>query len=177
MGDFGSRLDDVILLGKCDDVVKDLARELGWDKELWEMWQETRMDQAEKADGSREGDGEEEKESTEEGQDAKQSKDDGVKDVLEKLTENMANQLSLQEEERTKAETGVEVVPKVDVQPEPEATTISSDSGTSSDVVDVVQGEKLPDEIVEKVEQATEENTTDEALEGKALAAALEEKA
>jgi NAD-dependent histone deacetylase SIR2 len=41
-GDLGTRQDDVLLLGKCDDIVKDLATELGWLKELKAAWAETR---------------------------------------------------------------------------------------------------------------------------------------
>jgi len=41
-GDLGTRRDDVLLLGKCDDMIKDLATELGWLKELKELWAETR---------------------------------------------------------------------------------------------------------------------------------------
>ncbi|EMD39911.1 hypothetical protein CERSUDRAFT_112158 [Gelatoporia subvermispora B] len=41
VGDFGTRPDDVILLGKCDEVVQDLCRELGWEDELNEAWAET----------------------------------------------------------------------------------------------------------------------------------------
>ncbi|OBZ71190.1 NAD-dependent protein deacetylase hst2-1 [Grifola frondosa] len=40
-GDIGSRPDDVVLLGKCDDVVRDLCRELGWEQELDKAWAET----------------------------------------------------------------------------------------------------------------------------------------
>ena len=41
-GDLGTRRDDVLLLGKCDEVVEELAKELGWLKELKETWAETR---------------------------------------------------------------------------------------------------------------------------------------
>ncbi|KAH8104538.1 NAD-dependent deacetylase sirtuin-2 [Cristinia sonorae] len=41
VGNFGSRSDDVVLLGKTDDVVRDLARELGWEEELDALWKET----------------------------------------------------------------------------------------------------------------------------------------
>ncbi|KAL4257627.1 NAD-dependent protein deacetylase [Pleurotus pulmonarius] len=41
VGDFGSRTDDVVLLGKCDEVVRDLAKALGWEEELERAWEET----------------------------------------------------------------------------------------------------------------------------------------
>ncbi|KAI0822344.1 DHS-like NAD/FAD-binding domain-containing protein [Trametes gibbosa] len=40
-GDIGMRSDDVLLLGRCDDVVRDLCRELGWDEALDREWAKT----------------------------------------------------------------------------------------------------------------------------------------
>ena len=42
VGDFGSRADDVILLGKCDEIVTELCKELGWEKELVGLWEKTK---------------------------------------------------------------------------------------------------------------------------------------
>ena len=33
-GDIGMRPDDVVLLGRCDEIIQELARELGWEEEL-----------------------------------------------------------------------------------------------------------------------------------------------
>ncbi|GJJ13181.1 hypothetical protein Clacol_007432 [Clathrus columnatus] len=41
VGDIGSRIDDVLLLGKCDKMVEDLCKLLGWEKELEDLWAET----------------------------------------------------------------------------------------------------------------------------------------
>ncbi|KAF7987051.1 hypothetical protein HWV62_185 [Athelia sp. TMB] len=41
VGDFGSREDDIIILGRCDDIVRDLAKELGWAEELEKEWAAT----------------------------------------------------------------------------------------------------------------------------------------
>ena len=38
VGNIGRRRDDVVLLGECDRVVRDLCRELGWEDELVELW-------------------------------------------------------------------------------------------------------------------------------------------
>ncbi|KAI5896593.1 NAD-dependent deacetylase sirtuin-2 [Schizophyllum commune H4-8] len=38
VGNIGRRKDDVVLLGECDKVVRDLCRELGWEDELIELW-------------------------------------------------------------------------------------------------------------------------------------------
>ncbi|EIN12789.1 NAD-dependent deacetylase sirtuin-2 [Punctularia strigosozonata HHB-11173 SS5] len=47
-GDIGTRPDDVLLLGKCDDIVRELCRELGpeWEAELDRLWAETAPDAA-----------------------------------------------------------------------------------------------------------------------------------
>ncbi|TFK89725.1 NAD-dependent deacetylase sirtuin-2 [Polyporus arcularius HHB13444] len=42
-GNIGSRPDDVVLLGRCDEVVRKLARELGWDNELDREWRKTEI--------------------------------------------------------------------------------------------------------------------------------------
>ncbi|THH27995.1 hypothetical protein EUX98_g6190 [Antrodiella citrinella] len=41
VGNFGTRPDDVCLLGKTDEVVRELVRELGWEAELDALWQDT----------------------------------------------------------------------------------------------------------------------------------------
>lgn len=41
VGDIGSRPDDVLALGHCDAVVRELCKELGWLEELEELWKET----------------------------------------------------------------------------------------------------------------------------------------
>lgn len=40
-GDIGELDNDVVLLGKCDDIVQQLAAELGWDEELKAAWAAT----------------------------------------------------------------------------------------------------------------------------------------
>ena len=42
-GDIGSRPDDVVLLGRCDGVIRELARELGWEEELDREWSKTEI--------------------------------------------------------------------------------------------------------------------------------------
>ncbi|TFK71302.1 NAD-dependent deacetylase sirtuin-2 [Pluteus cervinus] len=44
VGDLGHRRSDVVLLGKCDDIVVELAKELGWYDELVALWDETALD-------------------------------------------------------------------------------------------------------------------------------------
>ncbi|KAI0670869.1 DHS-like NAD/FAD-binding domain-containing protein [Trametes maxima] len=42
-GDIGMRSDDVLLLGNCDDVVRDLCKELGWEDALGQEWAKTEI--------------------------------------------------------------------------------------------------------------------------------------
>ncbi|KAL1736725.1 DHS-like NAD/FAD-binding domain-containing protein, partial [Schizophyllum commune] len=56
VGNIGRRRDDVVLLGECDRVVRDLCRELGWEDELIGLWkavqgEEEPEDDGEAADG------------------------------------------------------------------------------------------------------------------------------
>lgn len=74
VGDLGSRRDDVVLLGKCDDVVRDLCKELGWSEELEKLWAETQRDEDK---------GEEEKKGEEE-------TDKGDKEAFGKDVEHLA---------------------------------------------------------------------------------------
>lgn len=41
-GGIGTRRDDVVMLGTCDNGVRRLARELGWEEELEKVWKECR---------------------------------------------------------------------------------------------------------------------------------------
>jgi len=40
-GNIGDKKNDVVLLGKCDEVVRDLCKELGWEEDLLKMWEAT----------------------------------------------------------------------------------------------------------------------------------------
>ncbi|OSD07303.1 NAD-dependent deacetylase sirtuin-2 [Trametes coccinea BRFM310] len=42
-GDIGARPDDVVLLGRCDEIIRDLCRELGWEEELDREWEKTKV--------------------------------------------------------------------------------------------------------------------------------------
>jgi len=41
VGDFGDRKEDIICLGKCDSIVRELARKLGWEEALQKAWEAT----------------------------------------------------------------------------------------------------------------------------------------
>ncbi|THH17672.1 hypothetical protein EW146_g3178 [Bondarzewia mesenterica] len=40
-GNIGSQIDDIVLLGQCDDIVRELCKELGWEEELTKEWEVT----------------------------------------------------------------------------------------------------------------------------------------
>jgi NAD+-dependent protein deacetylase SIR2 len=42
VGDIGKKPNDVVLLGKCDEIIRELCQELGWEKELDEEWAKTK---------------------------------------------------------------------------------------------------------------------------------------
>ncbi|KAI0269946.1 DHS-like NAD/FAD-binding domain-containing protein [Gloeopeniophorella convolvens] len=41
VGDIGRQENDIVLLGKCDDIIRELAKELGWEAELDKEWEST----------------------------------------------------------------------------------------------------------------------------------------
>ncbi len=41
VGEIGSKKNDLVLPGKCDDIIRDLAKELGWEDELDKEWAAT----------------------------------------------------------------------------------------------------------------------------------------
>jgi NAD-dependent histone deacetylase SIR2 len=99
VGDFAHRPDDVLLLGKCDDMVRKLCQELGWEDELDELWklteesvevEEDALDKEEKAKASAK---EEEKDDTE-----KQSPEDKIEKEVERLTSAVGQSLTISEE-------------------------------------------------------------------------------
>lgn len=91
VGDFGHRADDVICLGKCDDIVRELARELGWEEELQKAWEAT-------ADSV-------ELEKVETASDVKRSRDERhLQTELDKLTGEVEKSLVLTEDSDSKKE-------------------------------------------------------------------------
>ncbi|THU97119.1 NAD-dependent deacetylase sirtuin-2 [Dendrothele bispora CBS 962.96] len=86
VGDFGMRESDeereFILLGQCDDIVRELCRELGWEEELMKLWEETK--------DSVEGESEEGKKDREEKKNLQAAEDE-----VAKLTKSLGEQLVL----------------------------------------------------------------------------------
>ncbi|PGH19043.1 hypothetical protein AJ79_00077 [Helicocarpus griseus UAMH5409] len=96
VGGLGSRADDVLLLGECDDGVVKFADALGWRKELEELFAEINP---EKAGLKRE---EEEKEKAK----PPLSKDEQLRDEVERLTEEVEHTLTISRshDERVRSE-------------------------------------------------------------------------
>jgi NAD+-dependent protein deacetylase SIR2 len=82
VGDFGSRADDVILLGKCDEIVTELCKELGWKEELLRLWEQTEASVLKFAD-----DDDEHKETAPVETTSKRQEPDELKDVTAKMAQ------------------------------------------------------------------------------------------
>ncbi|KAK2793502.1 Sir2 histone deacetylase Hst2 [Onygenales sp. PD_12] len=85
VGGLGSRLDDVLLLGECDAGVLKLADALGWREELEELWARTNPENAAAL----------KKGKMEEKETAAKSRDELLRDEVDKLTEEVENTLHL----------------------------------------------------------------------------------
>lgn len=111
-GDIGSRANDVVLLGKADDVVRKICAELGWADDLEALWKATALvpEEAEE-DANKESD---------QPAPASESKDDILAREVEKLTKEVENTLKISEEHHEKVsqelksdtEEGVEQIKK-----------------------------------------------------------------
>ncbi|KAH8984308.1 Sir2 family histone deacetylase Hst2 [Lactarius akahatsu] len=128
VGGIGSERNDLVFLGKCDDIVRDLARGLGWEDELDKEWEET----AKSLDNHETPHEPPEKDKVDE---AKEK----LEHELEKITKNVGSALSLIEKdgagvEQTEARSG-------------------TGSGTSNDVE--VRRETIPE--LPKIPQTGEE--------------------
>ena len=81
VGDFGSRADDLVLLGKCDEIVTELCKELGWDQDLVRLWETTETSVLKSVDD----DGSKETVSAESS--SKRQEPDQLKDVTAKMAQ------------------------------------------------------------------------------------------
>lgn len=88
VGSIGRRPNDVVLLGKCDDVVRKLCRELGWEDELMELWAQTEI-KASKDDSY-------EPQADEDGGAAEEAT---AEDLVGTITDAIGRQLNLEEPE------------------------------------------------------------------------------
>jgi len=107
-GDLGTRHDDVLLLGKCDDVIKELATELGWLKELKAAWAETRTS----LDNPPPADEESEEEPEDRTPEAKETEEERLQREIDWLTKSVEGTLKVTDDlkERVEKEVKEEVV-------------------------------------------------------------------
>lgn len=91
VGAIGSRSDDVLLLGDCDDGVRKLATSCGWLEELEELWKQTAP--------TKDAESEEKPE---------KSKDEQLEDEVEKLTKEVEETLKLSEDQHKWLKTHVD---------------------------------------------------------------------
>jgi len=89
VGNFGTRKRDdekeFLLLGQCDEIVKELCRELGWEEELMKLWEETK-DSVEVAIDEKE---------TEQKEKDEKKELQAAQDEVEKLAEKLGKQMAL----------------------------------------------------------------------------------
>lgn len=91
VGGIGSGADDVLLIGDCDDGVRELAGACGWGEELERLWAGTKLEgeggeRGEKAEKTKGEKGEEKVEKT---------KDEALEEEIEKLTKGVDETLNL----------------------------------------------------------------------------------
>ncbi|PSR83861.1 hypothetical protein PHLCEN_2v5570 [Hermanssonia centrifuga] len=116
-GDIGSRPDDVVLLGKTDEIVRDLCKELGddWLEELEALWKETEKytsqeTEAEKAAG----------EARLQLQ-PKLTEEEKLKQEVEKLTEDIGESLRIGKVPTSDDDSGIPAPEKEEESPEAQA--------------------------------------------------------
>lgn len=98
VGGFGSGTDDVLLIGDCDEGVRELAKACGWLEELEALWAQTAPKGA--PDGSKP-------------EEVKKDKDEALEDEIEKLTKEVDETLNLSKwhEEKVRSETATNESP------------------------------------------------------------------
>ncbi|KAJ7080504.1 DHS-like NAD/FAD-binding domain-containing protein [Mycena epipterygia] len=87
VGSIGRRPNDVVVLDKCDDVVRKLCKELGWEDELLDLWAKTEVKAAWEPEDADEGPATEEA---------------TAEDLVGVITDAIGRQLNLDEEDHPK---------------------------------------------------------------------------
>ena len=94
VGDFGHKKHDVVLLGKCDEIIRELCAKLGWEEELEKAWAET-AGAVEGTEKETTVDGKKEEKKSKETNEDEEEKD--LKKEVEFLTAAIEARLDLQE--------------------------------------------------------------------------------
>ncbi|KAL0579884.1 Sir2 histone deacetylase Hst2 [Marasmius crinis-equi] len=147
VGDF-DEADDVLLLGKCDDVVKDLCRALGWEEELDRLWEDTANSLEV---GSKE---ESEKHKEPEIRDAQQEVEDLAKKIQSSMDLNNQDGKDEEQLERKAEEPVEQEVEKVEKDVEPSKTNLP------------IQGAPLDVSAVSKESEEKKSSTEEKDVDG-----------
>jgi len=125
VGSIGRRPNDVVLLGKCDEMVRTLCKALGWEAELEELWAKT---EAKAAWEDSEADAEAEAEG---GDDVKEEAT--AEELVGAITDAIGRQLNLEDSEAKTADTTPTATPPA------KARDSAKKEGPSSSVKDDVK--------------------------------------
>jgi NAD-dependent histone deacetylase SIR2 len=151
VGGLGSRLDDVLLLGDCDEGIRKLATELGWLDELEEKWAKTALNPTlELAESTAEPPGKEDSKP--------RTKDEQLLDEVEKLTKEIDAVLNI-------SQTPKESAPLADVEREQARQTklgIEDGPQALSTVVASTSTEKTLPVPVDRITSETSEKKLDQ---------------
>lgn len=164
VGDFGSRADDVVLLGKCDDIVKDLCKELGWEEDLIKLWDATKTTVisdvlADSTESTPAKDIVENPESAEQSPKGEEEESAQERDALEKIEEQLSK-LELDEEATPLLETkGDKPTPSVPVSAPTAPNVADADAQPTS-----AKGAQTFTEPPKETRTETEEKPETEAL-------------
>jgi NAD-dependent histone deacetylase SIR2 len=127
VGDFGHKKRDVVLLGKCDEIIGELCAELGWGEELGKAWAST----AGAVEAAVAGVTIEEKNEEKKNEEKRESEEEkNLKREVDFLTAAIQTRLDLQEKMKAEEETQVDVTerdtdrgPILDISSEPSRQT------------------------------------------------------
>ncbi|KAK2762835.1 Sir2 histone deacetylase Hst2 [Arachnomyces sp. PD_36] len=135
VGGLGSRPDDVLLLGDCDDGVRKFAEALGWLDELEALWADTEL-----------------RPTDEESQETSpKSKDEQLQEQLDRLTEEVDRTLNISNNHLERTQQHLESKDRREITPD-------QDSQTGEEPSDVNPSEAKPSEAKEKEPAAPIEN-------------------
>ncbi|KAJ7625228.1 SIR2 family histone deacetylase [Mycena polygramma] len=163
VGSIGRRPNDVVLLGKCDDVVRDLCRQLGWEKELEALWAKTEVKKAwETWEGAEESEAGAEAEAGGEGEtktvetlveeiteeigrkldsdseaEGRGEKEKPEEDVVQEITEAIGQKLNLEEQSDYKTAAAKEITDNIERRQKLEES--------KTEAVAAAKGENVPD--------------------------------
>lgn len=128
VGDYGCRERDVIFLGKCDEIVRELCAELGWGEELEKAWAET----AGSVEGTEEGATVEGENKEKENEKRGDEEEKDLKQEVDFLTAAIEARLDLQEKYRgEKGETQSDVTTERERKDTERGVVLDIPSGTS----------------------------------------------